>query len=119
MLDGRMMHFPLTIGHLLGRVRTYFPTREIVDRRPDGSLVRTTYGDVARRCAKLARALDRLKVGPGARVATLSWNHHEHLEAYLGVPASGRVVHTLNLRLHPTELGYIARHAEDEVVIVD
>jgi fatty-acyl-CoA synthase len=52
-------------------------------------------------------------------VGTLCWNHHEHLEAYLGVPASGRVVHTLNLRLHPTELAYIARHAEDEVVIVD
>jgi len=119
MLDGRMMHFPLTIWHLLERSRAYFSKREIVDRRPDGSLFRTTWGDVVRRCARLARALDRLRVQPGARVATLCWNHHEHLEAYLGVPASGRVVHTLNLRLHPTELGYIARHAEDEVVIVD
>src|SRR5258708_34419940 len=118
MFEGRMMHFPLTIGHLLERARVYFPKREVVDRRPDGSLHRTTYGDVIRRGARLARALDRLGTKPGARVATLSWNHHQHLETYLAVPASGRGVHTLNLRLHPSEVAYIARHAEDAVVSV-
>src|SRR6185503_5066110 len=84
-----------------------------------GSLQRHTYADIALRSRKLGQALARLGVKPGDRVATLSWNHHEHLEAYLGVPAAGGVVHTLNLRLQPTEIGYIAKHAGDKVVIVD
>jgi fatty-acyl-CoA synthase len=119
MLAGRMMNFPLTLTHFLERARTLFPKQEIVSRLPDKSLHRQTYGDLYRRAGRLARALDRLGCARGARVATLCWNHRQHLEAYLGVPASARVVHTLNLRLHPTELGYIAGHAEDEVVIVD
>lgn len=113
------MPFPLTVTHLLRRAAKYFPTTEIVSRRPDKSLSRMTYGDVARRAGQLARVLDRLEVPEGARVATLCWNHNQHLECYLGVPASGRVVHTLNLRLHPTEIGYIARHAGDSVLVVD
>jgi fatty-acyl-CoA synthase len=119
MLEGRMMSFPLTLTHLLRRAATFFPRTEIVSRRHDRSLARSTYADVARRCARLASALARLGVRPGDRVATLCWNHQQHLEAYLAVPAMGAVVHTLNLRLHPTELAYIASHAEDKVVIVD
>src|SRR5437868_8856812 len=118
MLAGRMMPFPLTLTHVLERARLFFPTHEVVSRKPDKSLVRHTYAQIHARAVKLARALDRLGVERGARVATLCWNHHAHLEAYLGVPSSGRVVHTLNLRLHPTEIAYIAQHAEDEVVIV-
>lgn len=119
MLSGRMMSFPLTLTHFLHRARDFFPKNEIVSRRPDKTLHRMTYADLHARASKLAHALTRLGVRPGTRVATLCWNHHAHLEAYLGVPAMGAVVHTLNLRLHPTELGYIARHAEDTVVIVD
>jgi fatty-acyl-CoA synthase len=116
---GRMMDFPLTITHLLDRARELHGAQEIVTRRPDRSLVRTTYARLLERCGRLANALVRLGVRPGDRVATLCWNHHEHLEAYLAVPALGAVGHTLNLRLHPTELGYIAAHAEDKVVICD
>ncbi|MCC7539645.1 MAG: long-chain fatty acid--CoA ligase [Deltaproteobacteria bacterium] len=119
MLAGRMMDFPLTVTHLLERARSYFPDTEIVSRRPDKSLVRHTYAEMHGRACQLANALTRLGVRKGARVATLSWNHVAHLEAYLAVPAMGAVVHTLNLRLHPNEITYIARHAEDEVVIVD
>ena len=119
MLAGRMMDFPLTLTHLLDRAKTFFPHREIVSRLPDKTLVRGNYRQFHQRCCRLARALDRLGVPQGARVATLCWNHQPHLEAYFGVPASGRVVHTLNLRLHPTEIGFIARHAEDHVVNVD
>lgn len=119
MLDGRMMDFPLTLTHFLYRARDYFAKTEVVSRRPDKSLHRHTYGDVYARSAKLANALTRLGVKKGARVATLCWNHTAHLEAYFGVAAMGAVVHTLNLRLHPNELGYIARHAEDDVIIVD
>src|SRR5258708_15187165 len=119
MLPGRMMDFPLTITHFVERAATLFAETEVVSRKPDMTLVRHTYRDIAGRSAQLAGALARLGVHRGDRVATLCWNHHQHLEAYLGVPASGAVVHTLNLRLHPTEIGYIAKHAGDKVVIVD
>ncbi|ATB50452.1 long-chain fatty acid--CoA ligase [Corallococcus macrosporus] len=119
MLPGRMMDFPLTLSHLLERARTFFPGSEIVSRNPDKSLHRYTYADFHERTCRLANALTRLGVKAGDRVATLSWNHYRHLEVYYGVPCMGAVVHTLNLRLHPNDLGYIARHAEDSVVVVD
>jgi len=119
MLTGRMMAFPLTITHLWQRAREFFPTQEVVSRLPDKSLHRQTYADFAARCSRLANALRKLGVGPGDRVATLCWNHRQHLEAYYAVPMMGAVVHTLNLRLHPSELLYIAQSAEDSVLIVD
>jgi fatty-acyl-CoA synthase len=119
MLDGQMMQFPLTVTHFLTRARELFSATEVVSRRPDKTLHRHTWGDVAARAGRLANALTKLGVKPGARVATLCWNHTAHVEAYFGVPSMGAVVHTFNLRLHPNELGYIARHAEDDVLIVD
>lgn len=119
MLAGRMMDFPLTLTHFLERARTFFAKNEIVSRLPDRSLHRYTYGDLYKRACKLANALKKLGVRPGDRVATLCWNHYRHFEVYLGVPAMGAVLHTLNLRLHPNDLAYIARHAEDKIVIVD
>ncbi|HEX8825330.1 MAG TPA: long-chain fatty acid--CoA ligase [Archangium sp.] len=119
MLTGRMMDFPLTITHLLERARTYFGRSEIVSRLPDKSLHRYTFTDFYRRTCKLAQALTRLGVKPGDRVASLCWNHSRHLELYFGVPAMGAVLHTLNLRLHPNDLAYIARHAEDRILVVD
>jgi fatty-acyl-CoA synthase len=119
MLAGRMMDFPLTLTHLLERGRRYFPRTEIVSRLPDGSLHRYTYTELYARTCKLAAALTKLGVKSGDRVATLGWNHYRHLEAYFAVPCMGAVMHTLNLRLHPNEIGYIARHAEDSIIIVD
>ncbi|MCY1033560.1 long-chain fatty acid--CoA ligase [Corallococcus sp. BB11-1] len=119
MLTGRMMDFPLTLTHILERARSYYATQEIVSRNPDKSLHRYTYADFHKRTSQLANALTRLGVKPGTRVASLSWNHHQHLEVYFGVPAMGAVMHTLNLRLHPKDLAYIASHAEDTVVVVD
>ena len=116
---GRMMSFPLTLTHFLDRAAALFAETEIVAVRPDKTRHRTTYGATVARAARLANLLTRLGVKPGDRVATLCWNHEAHLEAYLAVPAMGAVVHTLNLRLHPTEIGYIAKHAGDSVVIVD
>ncbi|APR81967.1 3-methylmercaptopropionyl-CoA ligase [Minicystis rosea] len=114
-----MMDFPLTVTHFIERARTLFGRTEIVSRLPDRSLHRTTYEAMIKRTAKLAGALARMGIRPGDRVATLAWNHARHLELYLGVPASGAVLHTLNLRLHPTEIAYIANHAEDRVLFVD
>ena len=119
MLDARMMDFPLTLTHFLSRASAYFGKSEVVSRRADGFIHRTTYGEILPRAARLAHALDRLGVKRGDRVATLCWNHARHLEAYCAVPAMGAVLHTLNLRLSPDDLAYIAGHAEDRVVIVD
>jgi len=119
MLDARMMRFPLSITHLLERGRAIHASRAIVSRLPDKSVHLQSYRDTYDRSERLAKALARLGIQKGDCVATLSWNHRQHLEAYLGVPAMGAVVHTLNLRLHPTELAYIANHAKDRAVIVD
>jgi fatty-acyl-CoA synthase len=114
-----MMDFPLTLTHFLERARTLFGKSEVVTRQPDRSLHRITYEALLRRTERLANALAKLGVKPGDRVATLAWNHSRHLELYLGVPAYGAVLHTLNLRLHPNEIGYIANHAEDRFLFVD
>jgi len=118
-MDGLMMDFPLTLPTLLRRVETYFGDKEIITRLPDKSFHRYTYRDMARRAKQLAVALHELGVEPGDRVATLCWNHYQHLEAYFGIPCGGFVLHTLNLRLHPSDIGYIAGHAGDRVLIVD
>ncbi len=119
MAHARMMDFPLTLTHLFDRARRYFPKGEVVSRLADGTLHRTTYGEIARRTLLLASGLSKLGVKKGDRVATLAWNHYRHLETYLAAPCMGATLHTLNLRLHPDEIGYIARHAEDQIVIVD
>ena len=118
-MDGLMMDYPLTIAHLFERVGRYFPDREIVTRRPDKSIHRTTYRDFSRRVQQLANALLRLGVKPGDRVATLGWNGWRHLEAYFAVPLTGAVLHTLNPRLSSQDLGYIVNHAGDRFLLVD
>jgi fatty-acyl-CoA synthase len=118
-MDGLMMEYQLTLPPLLRRAETYFGDKEIVTRLPDRSFHRYTYRDMARRARQLAVALLGLGLERGDRVATLAWNHHQHLECYFGIPCAGLVLHTLNLRLHPRELAYIAKHAGDRAVIVD
>ena len=114
-----MMKFPLTLEHLLERGGRLFPESEIVSRLPDKTLHRHTYADFWRRARALGGALKGMGLKRGDRVATLMWNHYAHLEAYFGVPCAGGVVHTLNLRLHPDDIAYIAQHAGDRFLIVD
>ncbi|WP_207635146.1 long-chain fatty acid--CoA ligase [Thermaerobacter marianensis] len=114
-----MMDFPLTLLTIFRRAEALFGHREIVTRLPDKSFHRYTYRDFTQRARRLAVALQELGVGRGDRVATLMWNQYQHLEAYFGIPAAGAVLHTLNLRLHPSELAYIVQHAGDKVLIVD
>jgi len=116
---GLTMDYPLTLAAIARRTESLFGARPVVSRRVDRSVHRTTYAECLHRARRLAAALRRLGVRPGDRVATLCWNHDRHLEAYFAVPLLGAVLHTLNLRLHPDELAYIARHAEDRVVLVD
>ncbi|HSN34316.1 MAG TPA: AMP-binding protein, partial [Ideonella sp.] len=114
-----MMDVPLSLNHLLERCRQQFPGNEVVSRLPDKSLRRQTYGEVVRRTRALASALRKLGLKKGERVATLCWNHHAHLECYFGIPAAGGVMHTLNLRLAPDEIGWIAGDAKDRFIVVD
>jgi fatty-acyl-CoA synthase len=119
-LYGLMMDdYPLSLTALIERAELLTPDRKVAYRRPDGTVHRTTMGDCARRARRLARALSDLGIEEGDRVGTLMWNQPEHLEAYYALPAMGAVVHTLNPRLHPDELGFIAADAEDRAVIVD
>jgi fatty-acyl-CoA synthase len=118
-MDGLMMNFPLTLPAIARRAEVLFGGRPIVSRLPDKTCHRSTYGEFAGRVRRLGVALTRLGIRPGDRVATLCWNHHQHLEAYFGIPAAGGVLHTLNLRLHPDDLVYIITHAGDRAILVD
>jgi len=113
-----MMDVPLTVTALMRYGTSAFADREVRTWTGDSSRSQS-YGETGARAAKLAGALRGLGVDGDQRVATLMWNNSQHLEAYLGIPSMGAVLHTLNLRLDPSQLGYIANHAEDYAVIVD
>ena len=114
-----MMQDPLSLNLLLERAGRLFPESQIVSRLPDKSLRRHSYADYYARTRRLASALKDLGLEKGDRVATLCWNHHAHLECYFGIPAAGGVMHTLNLRLSPDEIGWIAADAGDRFIVVD
>jgi fatty-acyl-CoA synthase len=114
-----MMKVDLSINHFLDRAGTLFPTNEIVSRLPDKSLVKHTYAQFYSRTRSLAQGLKDLGLKKGDLVATLCWNHHAHLECYFGIPAAGGVMHTLNLRLSPDEIAWIANDAQDRFLIID
>jgi fatty-acyl-CoA synthase len=118
-MQGLMMDYQLALPTLLRRAETYFPQKEVVTRLPDKTFHRITYRDLMCRSKQLAVALQGLGLERGDRVATFSWNHSQHMECYFGIPCGGFVLHTLNIRLHPNDLSYIASHAADRAVIVD
>jgi len=118
-MKSTMMSDPLSLNRLLDHSGRLYPQSEIVSRLPDKSLRRHTYAQYYHRTRALGSALKKLGLRKGDRVATLCWNHHAHLECYFGIPAAGGVMHTLNLRLSPDEIGWIAHHAEDRFLIVD
>ena len=113
-----MQEGPLLISGILRHGQNVFGDSEVVTVRADGYR-RASFSEVGSRAERLAKALGRLGVAAGDRVGTFAWNHQEHLEAYLGVPSMGAVLHTLNVRLFPEQLSYVVNHAEDKVVIVD
>jgi fatty-acyl-CoA synthase len=120
MLNGLMMDdYQLSLIALVERAERLSPNSEVVSRRGDGSIHRTTLGECAHRARRLASGLADLGIGDGDRVATLLWNQTEHLELYFAVPLMGAVIHTLNPRLSRDDLSYIATDAEDRVLVVD
>ena len=113
-----MQDVPLTINHLFDRAERYHGHKEIITAAA-GGLERTTYDEFARRTRQLAGVLDTLGISADGRVATFAWNTARHLELYFAAPCTGRVLHTLNIRLFPEQLTYIVNHADDEVIFVD
>ena len=116
---GLMQSQQLLISSLIEFAERHHSEGEIVSRRVEGDIHRCTYGDIAKRSRKSANALDQMALGFGDRVATLAWNGYRHLELYFGVSGSGRVLHTLNPRLHPDQIVWIANHSEDQVLCFD
>ena len=116
---GLMQSQPLLISSLIEFAERHHADAEIVSRRVEGDIHRYTYKDSALRARQVAGALDGLKLAFGDRVATLAWNGYRHFELYYGVSGSGRVLHTINPRLHPDQIAWIANHAEDQVLCFD
>jgi fatty-acyl-CoA synthase len=114
-----MMETPLNAWLLFDHSPNHAPEAEIVSRAPTGEVARISYAEFGRRTQQLMHALDHLGLGRQDRVATLAWNSSRHLEAYFGVPCSGRVLHTLNVRVSPEELAYLIEDADDRTVLVD
>jgi fatty-acyl-CoA synthase len=120
MLAGLMQDdFPLTLHHMLHRMRRVHPGAEIVTLTPAQETVRASFGEVAERVDRLARALGALGVREGDRVGTFAWNNQRHFELYMAIPCVGAVLHTLNVRLFAEQLVYIVNHADDRVIFVD
>jgi fatty-acyl-CoA synthase len=117
-MRGLMQDFPLTIDAIFRHVEQHYGDGTIVTNGPGGK-TRSTYAEWAQRTRKLGGVLDTLGISADGRVGTFGWNSQRHLELYFAAPSTGRVLHTLNIRLFPEQLTYIANHAEDEVVFVD
>ena len=119
MLQGLMMRTPLLISSLITHADRHHGDAEIVSRRVEGDLHRTTYRELHRRSRQLANALDGLGLRAGDRVATLAWNGYRHMELYFAVSGAGSVLHTINPRLHPEQIAWIVNHAEDRAMFFD
>ena len=118
-MNGLMQQHDLLISSLIEFAARYHGDTEIVSRRVEGDIHRTTYAQVRSRAKQLARALDGFGLERGDRVGTLAWNGYRHYELYYGVSGSGRVLHTLNPRLHPDQIAWIINHAGDRVLAFD
>ena len=109
----------LLISDLIEFAERHQGDGEVVSRRVEGDIHRYTWSDVSRRARQVANTLDAAQLAFSDRVATLAWNGYRHLELYFGVSGSGRVLHTINPRLHPDQISWIANHAEDKVLCFD
>ncbi|RMX15918.1 fatty-acid--CoA ligase [Vandammella animalimorsus] len=116
---GLMQHQPLLISAMLEHAERHHGDGQIVSRRVEGDIHRYTYKDLAARARQIANVLDAEQCAQGERVATLAWNGYRHMELYFGVSGSGRVLHTINPRLHPEQIAWIINHAEDVILCFD
>lgn len=129
MLESTMMDTQLSLVSILERANRFYSKREVVSVLPVGvnpetkqpipGVHRTNYGEIYPRVKQLASALKAAGVGEGDRVATMALNHYRHLEAYFAVPCMGAVLHTVNIRLHPSQICFILNDAQDKVLLID
>src|ERR1700749_4174846 len=117
-MDSTMQDFPLTIGAIMRHGCGVHGARTVTTATGDGYR-RSSYRELGQQVAQLANALRRLGITGDQRVGTFMWNNAEHLAAYLAIPSMGAVLHTLNIRLFPEQIAYVANEAEDRVVLVD
>ncbi|HYG27714.1 MAG TPA: long-chain-fatty-acid--CoA ligase [Caulobacteraceae bacterium] len=118
-MQGLMQDGQLTVDKVLDHARQWHGSREVVTRSVEGPIVRTTYGEIHDRAKRLSNALLEFGVKPGDRVATLAWNSGRHMEAWYAIMGIGAVCHTLNPRLFPEQIAWIANHAEDKIIFAD
>ena len=118
-MRGLMMDRPLLIGALVQYAAEYHGDTAIVTRTVEGPIHRYTYAEAERRARQLAKAMRRLGIGLGDRVATLAWNTHRHFELYFAVSGIGAICHTVNPRLFAEQLRYIVNHADDRMLFLD
>ena len=116
---GIMQDWPLTVNKILEHANMIHSDREIITRRVEGNIVRTTYADLFNTSKQVSNALKDLNIGMGDRVATLGWNSERHMASWYGTMGIGAILHTINPRLHPEQIAWIANHAEDKVLIFD
>tara|TARA_R110002072_G_scaffold24080_3_gene82480 strand:+ start:16320 stop:17945 length:1626 start_codon:yes stop_codon:yes gene_type:complete len=118
-MQGIMQDWPLTVNKILEHANMQHGKREIITRRVEGNIVRTTYADLFNASKQVSNALKDINIGLGDRVATLGWNSERHMATWYGAMGIGAVLHTINPRLHPEQIAWIANHAEDKVLVFD
>jgi acyl-CoA synthetase (AMP-forming)/AMP-acid ligase II len=118
-MQGLMQEWPLLVHKVLDHANNHHANQEVVSRAVEGGIHRYTYGELYKRSKRCAKALRKLGVNKGDVVATLAWNTYRHVEAWYGIMGLGAVCHTLNPRLFPEQLVYIANHAEDKYLFTD
>ncbi|QCB55325.1 long-chain-fatty-acid--CoA ligase [Sphingopyxis sp. PAMC25046] len=118
-MDGLMQNVPLTVDRIIDHAATWHGAREVVSRDAEGRVTRATYADVHADAKRVSNALAAEGIKPGDRVATMAWNGARHLGAWYGAAGMGAVLHTLNPRLFPEQIAYIANHAGDRLLIAD
>ena len=116
---GLMQDWPMLVHKIIDHAALYHASREVVSRSVEGPIVRTNYGEIAKRSRKVAHALERRGIKLGDRCATMAWNTANHIEAWYGITGIGAIYHTLNPRLFLDQIVYIVNHAEDQVLFFD
>lgn len=116
---GQMQDWPLLVSKFLTHAEVNHPKREIFSMLPEGGEFSYDYARMAKRARQVAEALGRMGIEFGDRVGTLAWNTHRHVEVWFGASGMGAVTHTINPRLFPEQIVYIANHAEDKVLFLD
>ena len=118
-MRGLMQDWPMRVHRFLDHAALYHAGARVVSRTAQGEIHRTSYDVIRDRALRLAAALKRRGIKPGERVATMAWNNHRHLEAWYGIAGAGAVYHTLNPRLFPDQIVWIANHGGARMLMFD